>query len=64
MGGPVGRGPTERRRCRMEDAESVLSQCHPKLKGTLLPVGMKFLTDRKLLSDSKIDRTGRPFLGA
>ena len=65
LGGPVGRGPNDqRRRCRMEDAESVLSQCHPKLKGTMLPVGMKFFTDRKLLSDSKYDRMGRPFLGA
>ena len=56
--------PPERERCAMKDAESVLRQCHPKLKGTMLPVGMKFFTERKLLSDAKWDRTGKPFLGA
>ena len=57
-------GLIERKRCVMKDAESALRQCHPKLKGKMLPTGMKFFTNRKLLSAAKWDRTGKPFLGA
>ena len=47
----------------MKDAEEVLHQFPLKMKGTMLPTGMKFFTNRKLLSDPKFNRA-RPFLGA
>ena len=59
----IGAGPDGRRRTMFEEASTVLQPCPPKLVGVMLPVGMKFFTDSKLLSDPRKDRSVKPFPG-